>query len=80
MDLTGCDRDKIFRELKQRLTDGVTDFSFSLEKIAETAAELDEACMNEFLDRGTVSDEALSEAIAKRHVFPCFFGSAPPRR
>ena len=76
MDLTGCDRDKIFRELKQRLSDGVTDFSFSPEKIAETAAELDEACMNEFLDRGTVSNEALSEAIAKRHVFPCFFGSA----
>ena len=75
MDLTGCDRDKIFRALKQRLSDGVTDFSFSPEKIAETVAELDEVCMNEFLDHGTVSNGAISVAIAQRHVFPCFFGS-----
>ena len=75
MDLVGCDREKLLEELRQRLSDGVTDFASAPERIAETVAELDEYCMNEYLERGSVSDAALSGAIAARHVFPCFFGS-----
>ena len=32
--------------------------------------------MGEFLESGALSDPALARAIARRKLFPCFFGSA----
>ena len=75
MDLIDGDRKKLLGDLQQRLSDGVTDFTSAREQVDESAAELDESCMNEYLERGSVSDNALSGAIAARHIFPCFFGS-----
>ena len=75
MDLAGSDREKILEELKEKLSDSVTDFTETKGKIDEKAAELDETCMEEFLEKGAVSDEALTNAVAERKIFPCFFGS-----
>ena len=52
MDLTDCSKEKIFHELKRRLSDGVIDFSETSDKVMEKAAEQDEACMDEFLEQG----------------------------
>ena len=75
MDLRGSDRAEILRELRIRLSEAVTDFSAGEEAVREAAAELDETCMEEYLDRGCVSDPALCAAIRARRIFPCFFGS-----
>ena len=75
MDLAGSDREKILEELKEKLSDSVTDFTETKGKISEKAAELDETCMEEFLEKGAVSDEALTNSVAERKIFPCFFGS-----
>ncbi|MBQ9662450.1 MAG: NYN domain-containing protein [Oscillospiraceae bacterium] len=75
MDLVASDKEKILRELKEKLSDGVTDFTLSEERIGEAAAELDEACLEEYLGTGSVTDHTLKRAISARSVFPCFFGS-----
>ena len=46
------------------------------EEFTEKAAECDEDCMNSLLDQGTVPDERIAAAIAKRSIFPVLFGSA----
>lgn len=42
----------------------------------ETVAMCDEALMNAYLETGTISEEQIQEKIARRKLFPCFFGSA----
>ncbi len=74
MDLIGCDRIKLLKNMKKQFSDGVTDFSAG-EQMIEDAAQLDEACMEEYLSRGIIADELISSAIAERRIFPCFFGS-----
>lgn len=62
-------------ELRKRLSAGCVDFSAAA-NIAETAAELDEDCMESFLATGEVPDALISKAILKRSIFPVLFGSA----
>ena len=42
----------------------------------EAAALCSEAALEEYLDRGKLSDAALSELIRQRRLFPVFFGAA----
>ena len=42
----------------------------------EALALCDERLMEAMLDRGILTDTDLIPAIARRHVFPCWFGSA----
>ena len=42
----------------------------------EALALCDERLMETMLDRGSLTDTDLIPAIARRHVFPCWFGSA----
>lgn len=46
------------------------------EEFPEKAAECDEDCMNALLENGTVFDDNIAAAIAKRNLFPVLFGSA----
>lgn len=46
------------------------------EEFFDTLAMCDEGCMEEFLEKGRVCDDIITAAVKKRHVFPCFFGSA----
>ena len=48
----------------------------SLEDFYDSAAMCDEAAMEEYLEKGMLSDEGLRELFALRKIFPCFFGSA----
>ncbi len=75
MDLPGSRKEKVLNDLKKNLSDAVTDFTVSGDQIAEEAALFDESCMEEYLDGNLVSDTALSQAIQKCNLFPCFFGS-----
>ena len=75
MDLAGDGREALFSELKERLSDAVVDFSAPDETIFEEAAELDEACLDAYLEHGAILDDVLAGAITAGRVFPCFFGS-----
>ena len=76
MDLAGADRNALMKELKQRLDGGCVDFCAPAEQMAEEAAVCDEAVLEQYLESGVVSDEDISDMIARRKLFPCFFGSA----
>ncbi len=72
------DRDAVMNELKYRLSDGCIDFSADRESadFFDALAMQNEAIMNSFLENGTVKTDDIRNAVAKRDVFPCFFGSA----
>ena len=77
-DLNGLGREAVLDELKSLLGDGCVDFSPDQagDAFQEQVAMCDEALLNQFLDSGHVTDNALTDAIAKGAVFPCYFGSA----
>ena len=76
MDLIGADRVSILEKLRRQLSDGCTDFTVSADELSENAAACDEALMEEYLEKGALTDESIAKAIAERKIFPCFFGSA----
>lgn len=77
MDQNDTDRESLLAELKQRLDDGCVDFSLShTESFYEQIALTGEAVLEKFLETNVVPDEDITELIAQRKVYPCFFGSA----
>lgn len=72
------DRNGVMEELKYRLCDGCIDFGADRgdADFLDALAMCDENIMNSFLSDGSVKTEDIRNAIAKRNVFPCFFGSA----
>lgn len=69
------ERGSILEELRKRLSGGCVDFSAGSD-LAEAAAELDEDCMESFLETGEVPDGLISLAISGRRIFPVLFGAA----
>ena len=76
MDLAGADRDALLSELKSRLDEGCVDFAAPAEQIQEQAAVCDEDALERYLEDNSLDDGALTALIAKRKLFPCWFGSA----
>lgn len=76
MDLAGAEKSKLMEQLQQRLSSGILDFSVDFEELVENAAVCDEALLEQYLSSGTVTTGNLQGLIAKRKIFPCWFGSA----
>ena len=76
MDLPGPGREALLTQLNRRLGDGFVDFGAEQADQDEALALCDERLMETMLDRGILTDTDLIPAIARRHVFPCWFGSA----
>ena len=76
MDLPGPGREALLTQLNRRLGDGFVDFGAEQTDRDEALALCDERLMETMLDRGSLTDTDLIPAIARRHVFPCWFGSA----
>ena len=76
MDLAGADRDALLSELKSRLDEGCVDFAAPAEQVWEQAAVCDEDALERYLEDNSLDDGALTALIAKRKLFPCWFGSA----
>ena len=74
MDLPGADAAVRLRELRGRFGDGCVDFSAVPDP--EALALCSEPLMNEVLENGAASPETVITAIARRQVFPVFFGAA----
>ena len=74
MDLPGADAAVRLRELRGRFGDGCVDFSAAPDP--EALALCSEPLMNEVLEAGAAAAETIQTAIARRQVFPVFFGAA----
>ena len=71
MDLSGADRAALLADARTALSDRCA----ALDD-AESVALSSEALLEHFLNTGTLDDALTAEAVAKRELFPCLFGSA----
>ncbi len=80
MDQPDTDKDRLLGELRAKLGDGCLEFGPEAEGGGEAWLEelsmCDEALLEEYLETGELADISVAGAIARRHVFPCYFGSA----
>ncbi len=81
MDLAQSGKELIMAELQRRLDGGCVDFSGTdggaiRGDCGEAAALTDEKIMQEYLESGEILPETVVNAVKKRKIFPCFFGSA----
>lgn len=71
MDLGGANKDKIQKQLKSQLAEGCVD-PMDYEEVAMCSDEL----LDAYMEKGELSSDEISDAIEKRLLFPCFYGSA----
>ena len=78
MDQNGIEKASLLTELKNKLSSDCVDFnqSHSEEDFLEEIAVRDERLMESFLEGEMPGTEEIRALIAKRQIFPCFFGSA----
>ncbi len=76
MDISYLSKAQIMKELDDKLSGGCIDFSSENEDLYERLAECDEDVMNGYLESGDISDESIINAIKRRNIFPCYFGSS----
>ncbi len=75
-DLITPEKSVIIERLQKNLSSACVDFSGSEDDIQENSALCCEELMNNYIEKGSLSDEEIVSAIADRRIFPCFFGSA----
>ena len=71
MDLQGADRSRLLRQAKKLLSPLCADL-----EDPEALALCDEEALEHFLSYGSISDQKISDLIAKEALFPCLFGAA----
>ncbi|AWI04450.1 translation factor GTPase family protein [Clostridium drakei] len=77
MDQVGTDKEKLMKELKDRLNDECIEFQENdMEIFYDQVAMCDEKVMENFIETGEIKSALISELIKSRKVFPCYFGSA----
>ena len=76
MDLAGADREALLAQLRQKLDGGCTDFDGGLSPIQEDLAACDEELLERYLSGEEITAGDVSGLIARRLIFPCYFGSA----
>ena len=78
MDQEGTEKEKLLVELQIRLDEKCVDFSIDqdADSFMENLAMCDETMLEKYLEGEVISDQEIQSAIEKRHVFPCYFGSA----
>lgn len=88
MDQPGAEKEKLLRELKTRLDENCMEFGPEAEGGGRQAEEgfsegfleelsmCDEGLLEEYLETGGLKEASIARAVARRSVFPCYFGSA----
>ena len=76
-DISDRNRAQILEELKCNISSGIVDFTHdTTAEFYENCASADERLMEEFFASDRLDVDRISHSIAKRRIFPCFFGSA----
>ena len=80
MDQPGTQKEGLLEELQRKLDGNCLEFGAEAESAGEVfweeLAMCHEKLMEEYLETGRLGERSLAEAIAARHLFPCYFGSA----
>lgn len=77
MDQPGTDKEELLAECREKLGEGIVDFSSrSTDGFYEEVAVCEEQLLEAFLEKGTVEEDDIIRLIEERKLFPCFFGSA----
>ncbi len=76
MDQQGTDRQRLLKELKEKLDERCVDFCVDRRELWEELAVCHEGLLDSYLEQGCLKNEEIKEQIAMRNVFPCYFGSA----
>lgn len=77
MDQKGTSKQNILIELKKKLDESCIDFGEEgTENFYEEIAVCDEELLSEYMEQGSIAKDSIKQYIAKRKIFPCFFGSA----
>ena len=76
-DISDRARDELLAELKTVLSPSCVDFNAEgTPSFFENAAGCDERLMDEYFTDDTLSLQSIAEAVRRRSIFPCYFGSA----
>ncbi|MBQ0079284.1 MAG: TetM/TetW/TetO/TetS family tetracycline resistance ribosomal protection protein [Eubacterium sp.] len=75
MDLETADKNAVFENIRQKLSPNCIEFAGDFLEDEETAG-CSEELIEEYFEEGAVSVASVAKAIARREMFPCFFGSA----
>lgn len=73
MDLAAADKVQIQKQMQTKLSDRCIDFT---EMDEEEIAVCSEKLLDYYMEHECISDELIASAIAKREIYPCFYGSA----
>ncbi len=76
MDLPGLPREELLAQLNHRLGEGFVDFCAETAARDEALAVCDEHLMDKVLAGQPLTAADIIPAVARRHVFPCWFGAA----
>ncbi len=79
MDMDVANKEGLLIEIKDTLSSACIDINSALSyggNEAESLAVCSEGLMNEFFENGTFSNDKITDAVAKRKLFPIYFGSA----
>ncbi|MGY5339633.1 GTP-binding protein [Levilactobacillus spicheri] len=81
MDAVTADRDQILSQLQTSLSAGCVPFDTQADggltaDAVENVAMQDDQVLEAYLDQGTLSAATIQDLIARRRVFPCYFGAA----
>lgn len=75
-DMAGFDREECLAGLKNKLAASIVDFEIPREEFFEEVAGNSEELMEKYFENIMPDDEDVAHAIARREIFPCYFGSA----
>lgn len=75
MDVGYLEETTLMEDIKHRLDERCVNFSQDLEAIHEAVALCDDELLETYMTKG-LDDAIIADALSKRKVFPCFFGSA----
>jgi translation elongation factor EF-G/predicted RNA-binding protein with PIN domain len=76
MDLPNLGKEALLEQMRRRLGEGFVDFGAEQAARDEAVALCDEHLMEQYLEDGAPQKQDVITAIARRHVFPCWFGAA----
>lgn len=77
MDMPGTDKEELLKSIKDSLSENAVDFTDTgSDEFYENVATCRESMLDEYLEKGEISDPEIIDAIKNRELFPVFFGSA----
>ena len=76
IDITGADQAQVLSDIQKNLSENCLDFSTEDQTFYENIASVDEQLLEKYLNGEKIADSDIQDLIAKRKIYPVYFGSA----